>query len=478
MPTLLLCAALPFGATAGTAPFLYGWNTHLAPTYRYGTLPRLVDQLLGSGANSYRDTEEWNWSEYQTPGLYRYGADLDAAAAQVNGRLAPAGLAGLQILGFDNTLYWQQASQDITISPNTAGSVFQTYVGGFKGYARQQLIRRTGQKYYQIGNEWNGGFHLNPAMPNYTLARDGDTYARLYLSIAAELRTRAPAAQLLTGGLADCPASPTLPYGTCWPWLISQLDHLKRLGGNLKLVDGLGIHAYADYDPVAVPERLYSGLVTGRQWLLTQSPAYAAEPKDFYLTETGFPTITSSGKTIAEPLQADYLQRMALLLRTLSYVKGVWFYQLADLPIAGREGSFGALSPTLVPRPALAAMRTLAPLIINGSNWRLLKGDVKTTAWSQRLTDQWILYRPTTLYAIECDYTDPADRVTKRITAFWAPQGTLPVQVTVTGTTRVAYRTGFTMPDQLLGSSSQLTATSTPQFLIRPLGATGTVTLK
>ena len=458
------------------ATFLYGWNTHLASTYQYGTLPTLVTRLIATGANTYRDAEEWGWTEYGAPGVFRYGADLDAAVAQVRDRLRPAGLAGLQILGFENNLYWQQATQDITANPAAAGSVFQTYAKGFRTYAQQQLARRPGQRLYQIGNEWNGGFHLDRAMPNYTLARDGDTYARLYLSVAADLRTRAPQARLLTAGLADCTASATLPYGMCWPWLIDQLAHVKRLGGNLSLMDGMGIHPYADYDPVAIPERLYSGLVTGRNWLMTQSPAYAASPKDFYLTETGIPTITSSGQAISESLQADYLQRMALLYRTLPYVKGVWFYEFANQPLSGREGTFGAVTASLVDKPAFAPMKALAPLVIQGTNWKLVSGDVKVTDWAKRLTDQWILYRPTKLYTVECDYLDPADGKRKRITAFWAPQGTLPVTVRAAGTT-VAHRMAFAGAATTRSGSFTLTATSSPQFLIRPAGV-GSVLVK
>jgi hypothetical protein len=479
---LLPLLAAPVSAQAATAlptpaTFLYGWNVHLASTYQYGTLPALADRLIASGANSYRDAEEWAWTDYgPTAGTFRYGADLNAAVAQISGRLQPAGLMGLQILGFENNLYWQQATQDITVNPAAAGSVFQTYAKGFRTYAQQQLARRPGQGLYQIGNEWNGGFHLNSAMPNYTLARDGDTYARLYLSVAADLRTRAPQARLLTAGLADCAASATLPYGMCWPWLIDQLAHVQRLGGNLQLIDGLGLHPYADYDPLAIPERLYSGLVTGRNWLMTQSPAYAAAPKDFYLTETGIPNTTSSGKAISESLQADYLQRMALLYRTLPYVKGVWFYEFANRPLTGREGSFGVVTAALVDKPAFAPMKALAPLVIRGTNWKLVSGDVKVTDWAKRLTDQWILYRPTKLYTVECDYLDPADGKSKRITAFWAPQGTLPVTVQTAGTT-VAHRTAFAGTSTTRSGNFALTATSSPQFLIRPAGV-GTVLLK
>ena len=460
--------------TAST--FLYGWNVHLPFTHQFGTLPALADRLATSGANTYRDAEEWAWSEYGTAGVVRYGADLDAAVTQVRDRLKPAGLQGLQILGFENTLYWQQAMQDITANPAAAGSVFQTYAQGFRAYAQRQVVRRPGQGLYQIGNEWNGGFHLDRAMPNYTLVRDGDTYARLYLSVAAELRARAPQARLLTAGLADCAPSTALPYGMCWPWLIDQLAHVKRLGGNLSRIDGLGIHPYADHDPVAIPERLYSGLVTGRHWLMTRSPAFAASPKDFYLTETGVPTITSSGQAISESLQADYLQRMALLYRTLPYVKGVWFYEFANQPLTGREGTFGAVTASLVDKPAFAPMKALAPLVIRGTNWKLVSGDVKVTDWAKRLTDQWILYRPTRLYTVECDYLDPADGKRKRITAFWAPQGTLPVTVRTAGTT-VAHRTAFAGAATTRSGSFTLTATSSPQFLIRPAGV-GSVLVK
>jgi hypothetical protein len=456
--------------------FLYGWNVHLPFTHQFGTLPALADRLATSGANTYRDAEEWAWSEFGTAGLIRYGADLDAAVAQVRDRLKPAGLQGLQILGFENPLYWQQATQDITANPAAPGSVFQTYAQGFRAYAQRQVVRRPGQGLYQIGNEWNGGFHLDRATPNYTQVRDGETYARLYLSVAAELRARAPQARLLTAGLADCAPSTALPYGMCWPWLIDQLAHVKRLGGNLSRIDGLGIHPYADYDPVAIPERLYSGLVTGRHWLMTRSPAFAASPKDFYLTETGIPNVTSSGQAIAETLQADYLQRMALLYRTLPYVKGVWFYEFANQPHAGREGSFGAVTASLVDKPAFAPMKALAPLVIRGTNWKLVSGDVKTTDWAKRLTDQWILYRPTRLYTVECDYLDPADGQRKRITAFWAPQGTLPVTVRTAGTT-VAHRTTFAGASTTRSGNFTLTATSSPQFLVRPAGV-GAVLLK
>lgn len=448
--------------------FYFGWNVHLASYDKRGVLMPVFAKLQEIGANSLRGGLEWTWMQYQNTTSFSSSPELQAETNIVNANTLSANpMSMLDVVGFANELFWHQATQDITVNPTTPGSVFDTYAKGYVKYVQHEMELRPRQTFYEIHNEWNYGFHIDSATPNYDLVRLGDTYARLFVSVAPAIRTKNASAKILTAGVADC-KGPNMPWGACYPWVIDQLEYIAALHGSLDLVDGVAVHTYADTNTLAMPERLYSGLLSGRDWLMQQSPAFAANPKDFYLTEAGFPQITAGNGTLTEQEQSNNLQRLFFLYRTLPYVKGIWVYDFIDDSLAGREGSFGVLKNDQGEKVAYGQLKALSPLIKRGTSWVLLHGDVSATPWAKRLTDQWISRFPKQFFAVQALYAN------QRVTMVWSPTAQ-PLNVQVTSADAMTMTTDFAVPPVALETNAVLTATSRPLFIFQAPSASLTL---
>lgn len=454
--------------------FYFGWNVHLASYYNRGFLTPVFDKILELGSNSLRCGLEWSWMQHNNTTDFSVGNDLKAEVEITNSNtLSSSPLAFIDLVGFANALFWSQDTQDITVNPGVQGSVFDVYAAGFENYVQFEMALRPRQAFYEIYNEWNLGFHISGSTPSRDEVIQGDTYARLVTRVAPKIRMTDPDALILTAGLADCKGT-GLPYGACFPWLIDQLNFLAGFEGNLKLIDGVAIHTYADMNVLSMPERLYSGLVTGRSWLMERSPSYAAAPKDFYITEAGFPLITAGGSTLSEQDQSDNLQRLFFLFRTLPYVKGIWVYDFIDDAYSGREGSFGVLRGDQSEKTAYGQLKALALLIKKATGWTLLHGDIKVTPWANRLTDQWISYYPKTFFAVRCDYANTALQKNQRITIVWSPTGQ-PLSVTATSNAPMTMTGDYGGQPSPLPSGSIIQATSRPLFIVQDEGQTLTL---
>jgi hypothetical protein len=457
---------IPQAVTESPDSFYFGWNVHLAGYYNRGFLTPVFQKIQDLGANSLRCGLEWGWMQYNNTTSFSLGADLKAETDIVNANTASDNpMAYIDLVGFENSLFWNQITQDITVNPASPGSVFDVYATGYANYVQHEISLRPRQTFYEIYNEWNLGFHINNATLSHDAVRDGDTYARLVTRIAPVIRSQTPDALILTAGLADCKGS-GLPYGACFPWLIDQLNYLAGFKGDISLIDGVAIHTYADMNILAMPERLYSSLVTGRSWLMERSPAYAASPKDFYITEAGFPLITAGGQTFTEQDQANNLERLFFLFRTLPYVKGIWIYDFIDDAISGREGSFGILKGDQSEKAAYARLKALAPLIKKGTSWALIHGDIKVTPWTNRLTDQWINYYPKQFFAVECLHADAVKQKNQKITILWSPTGQS-INVTVTSPKPMTITSDFSSDPVVLSSGSTVQASPRPLFIFQ-----------
>ncbi|MCB1907317.1 MAG: cellulase family glycosylhydrolase [Rhodocyclaceae bacterium] len=325
-------------APAAAAGFLLGAGTHVGQGRQYvGPVLERVERL---GFRSVRD--ELYWARFEKA-RGSYGGDVTAervvdlfegVSRRPNGR-------PLVVLDYGNRLY----GGGLPLSPQA--------VEGFAAYAEAVARRLAGSRpILEIWNEWNGGMGAHPPA-----AGRAEDYARLAVAAARRIRAVAPDATVLMGATAG--------YDGKWT------DSLLATGA-LRHADGFSVHPYSfRHASDRSPEQAirWLDLLDGklRRW----AGAVALPPPPVYVTEIGWPVSGKAADGISEARQAAFAERFLLLARARDYVRGVWWYELAD---GGRDARkvehvFGLLRPDGSPRAAAAVIARWSACMHGGAGF-------------------------------------------------------------------------------------------------------------
>jgi hypothetical protein len=422
--SLLMLVALLGSASVGAAEpaFYFGAATHLGwagyPNAWAGhpnglSEPDAVKELLsGAGLNSFRD--ELNWSGLEKKkGVFRHPRIHQSG--RVHQMITDKGsYSPLIILGYNNRLY------------RSVDSLNQFYYGGYprgsetiEGFARYAEYvasrYRNSVPLFEVWNEWNGGqgqsvryespnaetamvFKRRVSESNgeelgtmeiwpYVLAED---YVKLLKAAEPRVRRAAPNAKILAGATS----------GNDENWSVKFVE-----AGGLDYSDGFSIHPYFSsrtIRPNHTSEIMFDALKTLQEKMYAAaSPLYkSSHPTGipFYFTEVGFTNVPAyidpddptkskpAGPTEEEA--ADYAVKFALLVRTLPYVKGIWWYELVNSDTADAERHFGLyrrVSENRTAKPIANELKRISNSVINGRDFKLVTsggvGSVYKVEW-------------------------------------------------------------------------------------------------
>ncbi len=335
---LLGFAMLVFASGVVARDFQFGACVHLAlGRSDPATVSRLLQDL---GMNSLRDDIYWGPMERQAGRLTvpaRLADVRTAFASSVN-----AGGTSLAILGLANSLY-------------DGGGLIESEAGiaAFNRYVRHVLKEFGGAvDQFEIWNEWNNGFGASPRVAH----GDAAQYARLLKSVHATIKAEQKTATVIGGAVA----------GVDLKWIDAFID-----AGGLDALDALSIHSYTLYRAFDVPEGAITSLASVHRRLKAARPD---RDIPLLITEMGWPTSTGKHGRPEETVAA-YLTRFVLMARAQPWIQGVWWYDLiddGDKP-DNAEHRFGLVRRNGEPKPAYHAARELAPLVRNGTNFRLYR---------------------------------------------------------------------------------------------------------
>jgi polysaccharide biosynthesis protein PslG len=291
-----------------------------------GNVDANTSLIQAMGATTIRDEVYWKEVEH-SKGSY---ALPSFANPWVNAAVSK-GLKPLITLDYGNPLY------DNGDKPTTPDAI-----EAFAAYAEFIATQFKGRvMMYEVWNEWDrttGG----------TTAGTPQSYVNLLKVVYPRLKAVDPNIIVLGGGIS---AGAILS-----PWFGEMLQ-----AGALKSADAISIHEYifTSTGSGRTPETL----ITKLQGVETTMRTYNGN-QDFplYLTETGWPTNTGAqGTTLAEA--GDFNAETTLLLASLPYLKGIWWYDFQDNGSVANytEDNFGLVHVNLSPKPGYyALMDTIA----------------------------------------------------------------------------------------------------------------------
>jgi polysaccharide biosynthesis protein PslG len=318
---VFVCLFLSASARA-QSPFDIGISVHLAGNP--GMLPSALSLISQAGANSVRDDVPWAQVE-RVKGQLTMPSGVDDLVDQA----LKANVQPLLILDYGNPFYDSGAKP---VSPQ-ALSAFARYavfvVQHFKGRVHR----------YEMWNEWNvttGG----------TRSGTPQEYVQFLRVVYPAVKAIDPSAVFIAGAIG----------GIKLDWLSAMLS-----AGAIGSFDALSIHPYN------FGRSTRTGDVWAQDMLATEAAIHRyTDGRDIplYITEMGWPTY--SGSTGISPKQAGvYLAQMFLLARTMTFIKGIWWYDFRDdgWDASNKENDFGLVDPNLKPKPAFAALATVVPIV-------------------------------------------------------------------------------------------------------------------
>lgn len=301
-------------------PFQVGVCVHLGPNKEPAT--PVIELLASHGATSIRTDVKWDAVE-KVKGQYSMPAAWDEVVnASVRNHIEP-----LLSLDYANPLYDGNAKPS---SPEAveAYSRFAEFVARhFKGKVH----------FYEVWNEWDWKTgHFPPGEP--------EPYVRLLKATYPKLKAVDPSIVVMGGALTI--------MGMQNGFLDSMLS-----GGAEQYMDGLSIHPYGTRDAPSIREHQINDAET----MLRKYNHGADFP--IYLSEFSFNTSTSS--TGVDPdTSAAYLMQIFFLVRTMPYVKGIWWYDYKDdgTDPTYNEHNYGLFKADMTPKPSVDAFTEVATL--------------------------------------------------------------------------------------------------------------------
>ena len=306
--------------------FVVGISVHLADN------PSLVASELTTiqetGATSIRDDVHWSRVEASKGHLAIPAGLEDFVNQALKAKLQP-----LLILDYGNQFYdgGKKPASPEALSGFARFAVF--VVQHFKGRVHM----------YEIWNEWDdtaGG----------TLPGSAPDYVRLLKVVYPAVKAADPSSIFIAGSVSA--GGPN--------WLSGMLS-----SGAIGLFDGISSHPYNFSKHDRTPDAWAADLLATENVIHRYT---GGRDLPLYVTEMGWPTYKGHGGST--PQEAGvFLAQMFLLARTMSFLKGVWWYDFRDDgPDPGNAGdNFGLVDPSLRPKPAFAAMKSIASVVKSAS---------------------------------------------------------------------------------------------------------------
>lgn len=322
------------GASAANNEFIVGAGIHVGQN-KYNAQSAI--SLLSIGQfNGFRDDFSWGRLEPEFDKL-----NLGTHFVELNKVIRWAGTKSnaLLILGYGNRAY-DGGRQPFSESGRKAYARYVEFVA--KLYSNNIYG-------FEIWNEWNIGAG-NPK-PNNRFG-DPQSYFLLVREVAPLLRTIAPKSKVVCGAIADRDMN----------WLEAILRE-----GVLEYCDAISIHPYVFSEGVkGEPRDAFKAVDSA--WTLISKYDKSGGRVQLLITELGWPNHTDKGGRSKE-IVAAYAVQSFFLAKSRPWVGGLWWYELINGgdDLSDREQNFGMVTKDQVPKPAFMAIKTLAPVLKNGS---------------------------------------------------------------------------------------------------------------
>ena len=129
--------------------------------------------------------------------------------------------------------------------------------------------------------------------------------------------------------------------------------------GILNYIDGISIHPYSYMKKnIADPQYALKKINDANNFLSNLSGS--GHRIDFYITEVGYPNYDKN-ISYSDAEIAQYLEKYYRLSEKMTFIKGIWWYQLLDKPNHGqnRENSFGLIDENSKPKLSADVFKSL-----------------------------------------------------------------------------------------------------------------------
>ena len=289
-----------------------------------------LELIHDAGVFSLRDDIRWNQVE-QTRNVYAVPDEYDRFVDEA----LRNGIQPLLILCYGNKLY------DNGLYPTS-----QEAVEGFARFA-EFVVRhfKNRVRYYEVWNEWNVG----TGVADDIFYGDPVPYVALLKKVYLRLKPLDPEITIIGGVISG--------NGIRNGWMEAACKT-----GLLDYLDALSFHPYCYGAPgrERLPE---TGLMSRIRQNHEIMRRYKKPNTPVYLTEVGWPThVGQNGSSPRD--EARFLARSFLMVQTLSFVKGLWWYDFSDdgLDRNDPEANFGIVTHNLTQKPAYLAMRDICRL--------------------------------------------------------------------------------------------------------------------
>jgi polysaccharide biosynthesis protein PslG len=287
-------------------------------------LPRQLSVVGDAGANSLRDDISWGHVEIQE-GRFAVPVELDDLVNQA----VKANVQPLLILDYGNRFY------DRGEKPTSPRAL-----SGFARYAAFVVLHFKGRVHiYEMWNEWND-------TAGNTQSGTPEDYTRFLRVVYPAVKTTDPSAVFVAGAIA----------GLRLDWLSAMLS-----AGALGSFDAISIHPYNFSETRRTADAWAEGM------LATEAVIHrftAGRDIPLYVTEMGWPTSNGPGGSSPKDVAVS-LAQMFLLARTMTFLKGIWWYDFCDdgWDVNNKEDNFGLVDPNLEPKPAFGAFKAVGRMV-------------------------------------------------------------------------------------------------------------------
>ncbi|HBY6011351.1 TPA: glycosyl hydrolase [Klebsiella pneumoniae] len=286
---------------------LYGVNIH-ANNYKLSD-DKILELIKQSGFNSFR--QEFSWESLEKVKGQYIIQNKNIIKDQVIDKASAYGIKPILILDYGNSKY-----------DNGNYPVTENSITGFVNYARWLASRYKGKVFiYEIWNEWT----LGTGMKNKKSIPDEGHYFELVKRTSMALKEIDPNIKVIAGSF-----NPTSGKGRILKY--KDIDWFMKLVqlGILNYIDGVSIHPYSFLNSnlkLRTPEDNYSNIVLLEKKI--KETAKSDKEIPIYITEMGVSNFSGNGG-VSEEVSADFIVKYTALISTLSYVKGIWWYDLVD----------------------------------------------------------------------------------------------------------------------------------------------------
>lgn len=216
------------------------------------------------------------------------------------------------------------------------------------------FANRAASRYAKMINDWEIWNEPNLS-GSWLPTPDPAAYSRLLTLAAANIRAVQPSANIIAGALA--PASDSVP-GQIDPVTFAQAIYANGARNSFSTIS---IHPYTF--PALPTDPSTSSWSTFQKIPLVRNAMVANRDssKPIWITEFGAPTGTGAN-AVTPTFQATYLTNGIKAARNLGYVTKILIYSLRDsgTDTTDIEQNFGMVSFNFVPKPAYAAVLSLA----------------------------------------------------------------------------------------------------------------------